>query len=425
LNKKTLIIIISSFVVLIMLSGVIFLGIASIGGQAHNRPAMAQESDAKGDDTKEDSDYTYISPTPAGDSKAEDSSSDLITEEAAKPFVPATELDLDPSSITVFVNKEYALPKDYKPEQLITPDVIFNLVSYDERTLMRPEAAHALEKLFNNAKLQGIILYGVSAYRSYERQYTIFTDNIAKKGKDYTLRYSAVPGTSEHQTGLSIDVSAKSENFNLDDNFASSPEGKWLADNAYKYGYIIRYPKGNEDITGYAFEPWHIRYVGEELANYLYTNKLTLEEYYQYTPSPDFSFETKYADIINYVPPVVTKPPVVSGPPKKGDDKVTGKDGKVKDNGEEIPPVVSPTVTPSGKGPKVTKAPENEEEGTVTEIPAEPTITPNAEEPGSSEEEQGSTPEEGNDATQDPGSETPGSNNGVTPTPAVPPTEAP
>ena len=237
-------------------------------------------------------------------------SAGTIMQQDETSFLPAAEMDLEPSSITVFVNKEYALPKDYKPEQLVTPDVVFNLTVYDERTLMRPEAAKALEELFQSAKQQGIVLYGVSAYRSYSRQYTIFTNNIVKKGKTYTLRYSAVPGTSEHQTGLAIDVSAKSQGFNLNEDFASSPEGKWLAANAHNYGYIIRYPKGNEEITGYAYEPWHIRYIGNDLANYLYTNGLTLEEYYHYTPSPDFDFEAKYAALINYTPPVATKAPV-------------------------------------------------------------------------------------------------------------------
>ena len=104
------------------------------------------------------------------------------------------------------------------------------------------------------------------------------------KGADYTNRYSAKPGYSEHQTGLSIDVSASSIGNRLSESFGSTDEGIWLAAHAHEYGFIIRYPKDKASITGYAYEPWHIRYVGIELATYLYENNLTLEEYYNYTP---------------------------------------------------------------------------------------------------------------------------------------------
>jgi D-alanyl-D-alanine carboxypeptidase len=424
LNKRSLAIIISSFVVLIMLSGVIFLGITSIGGEAKHRPAMAKETGAYDrvdndiSNTIEESDYTYIPATPA-DGKAEEStSSNYITESPEEAFIPASEMDLDPSSITVFINKEYALPKDYKPEQLVTPNVVFNLTVYDERTLMRPEAAKALESLFEEAKQQGVILYGVSAYRSYERQYTIFTNNIVKKGKEYTLRYSAVPGTSEHQTGLAIDVSAKSQNFKLNDRFADSPEGKWLAQNAHKYGYIIRYPKGDEAITGYAYEPWHIRYVGEALANYLYTNALTLEEYYHYTPSPDFDFEAKYAHIINYAPPTVTEAPILSEAPletedpEEEDNNLIDEDEEKIDTDKEKPPKASPTVEPTDSTAP-TDAPEEDEDTTTdtNDIPYE-------DEQGQTEEEPDPT-----DAPLDSSQES--DDQAVSPTPLMIPTPTP
>ena len=229
----------------------------------------------------------------------------IVTE---PPFVPSTELDLDPKSITVFVNKEYALEKNFVPDDLVMPKILFDTPYYEERKLMRSEAAKALEDLFNAAAKEGYILYGISGYRSYERQKKIFLNNIVTKGKNHTLKYSAVPGTSEHQTGLAIDVSTKELKFRLITRFASTKEGKWLAENAHKYGYIIRYPKDKTEITGYAYEPWHIRYVGKGLANYLYTNQLTLDEYYQYTPSEGFDFESLYADLINYVPPVEELP---------------------------------------------------------------------------------------------------------------------
>lgn len=254
-------------------------------------------------------DYTYIPPALEG--AEEHMGSELMDNDKAisTPFVPATEMDLEPESITVFVNKEYNLPKDYVPKNMVVPNVLFNHSYADERQKMRSEAASALEDLFKAAKKEGLNLYGISAYRSYDRQRKIFLNNIVKKGKYHTLRYSAVPGTSEHQTGLSIDVSTKALRFRLINRFANTAEGKWLADNAHHYGYIIRYPKDKYEITGYAYEPWHIRYVGQDLADYLYTNDLTLDEYYNYVPSKDFNFELEYASLINYAPPVVTTIP--------------------------------------------------------------------------------------------------------------------
>lgn len=266
--------------------------------------------------------YTYIPPVFEYDDNNSNEDVPSMNESIPTeiPWTPATEMDLEPSSITVFVNKEYALPKDYVPEDLIIPDVLFDITGFDERKLLRMDAAIALEQLFTAASADGYTLYGVSGYRSYTRQETIFKDNIVKKGKKHTLKYSAVPGTSEHQTGLSIDVSTKEMKFRLVTTFANSPEGKWLADHAHYFGYIVRYPKNRSKVTGYAYEPWHIRYVGKDLANYLYMNDLTLEEYYNYTPGEDFDFEETYAELINYVPPVTPTPtPDVTPLPVEGD----------------------------------------------------------------------------------------------------------
>jgi D-alanyl-D-alanine carboxypeptidase len=416
LNKKILVIIMSSVVVLTVISGVVFIKITRADGAAYGGYDIAQAVELTPDmDSSEasdnNSDYTYIPPTPVEENILDELASfDLKDEE---PFIPATEMDLDPTSITVFVNKEYDLPKDYKPENMVTPDVVFNLITYDERTLMRPEAAVALEKLFNAAKRDGIILYGISGFRSYERQYKIFTNNIVNKGKKYTLRYSAVPGTSEHQTGLAIDVSAKSLDYKLSSNFASSPEGLWLAENAHNYGYIIRYPEGNEKITGYAFEPWHIRYLGKGLATYLYTNELTLEEYYHYSPSPDFDFETLYADIINYIPPVI------SGIPIEGEGVIIGENGEIID-GEADGDL--PEDIPGEEGS------EDGSEGEDTLPDGDITGTPIEEVPGEQEQPADETVTEDEDedpATQDPDNEIPNEDGIISPTPTPTPTLSP
>lgn len=186
----------------------------------------------------------------------------------------------NPEAIDVLVNKEYSLPKDYIPKDLTKPNILFPFEYDDEKKLMRKEAASAIEQLFQDASKKNLRLYGISGYRSYARQKTIYDTNVATRGEEETNRFSAKPGHSEHQTGLAMDVSTPSIDFHLDQGFASTPEGKWLAKHAYQYGFIIRYPKDKSDITGYAYEPWHLRYVGIPLAEKLYEENLTLEEYY-------------------------------------------------------------------------------------------------------------------------------------------------
>lgn len=199
------------------------------------------------------------------------------------------EIDITPDSYTVLVNKEYSLPEDYVPNDLVVPDILFYMNYYDAKKLMRQDAATALEQLFQAAENAGLSLYAISGYRSYQRQEEIYNNNIETKGLEATNSVSAMPGHSEHQTGLAMDVSTSSIHNQLEEVFAGTPEGKWLVDNAHLYGYILRYPKNKSSITGYAYEPWHIRYVGIPLATYLHDNDLTLEEYYHYTSNNDLS----------------------------------------------------------------------------------------------------------------------------------------
>jgi len=192
-------------------------------------------------------------------------------------------LDTDPDSISVFVNKEYTLPESYVPDNLVVPEVNFFGNNSNGKNMLRKEAADALEKMFNDASEEGISLYGVSGYRSYARQKQIYEKNVRLRGSKSTNKVSASPGHSEHQTGLAIDISSKSLGDNLTKEFANTPEGKWVAKNCYQYGFIVRYPKGAEKITGYSYEPWHIRYVGTELSEYIYNEDITLEEYFGYS----------------------------------------------------------------------------------------------------------------------------------------------
>ena len=222
-------------------------------------------------------------------------------------------LDTIPSSTTVLVNRKYLLPSTYIPKNLVVPNVDFNFSYVNDKRKMRKIAANALEKLFAAAKKDGVELYGISGYRSYARQKEIYDRNVAIRGKAATDAVSAMPGSSEHQTGLTIDVSAKSVGYRLDQSFGDTKEGKWLAKHCHEYGFIIRYPYGKEKITGYSYEPWHIRYVGISIAGYLYKNDLTLEEYYGVTMEnekvPENSVDVEDPDSVVYATPKPTKKP--------------------------------------------------------------------------------------------------------------------
>ena len=215
------------------------------------------------------------------------------------PVAPVT-VNTDITTDTFLVNRDYPLSASYAPTDLVIPDIKFSFMDQtaDKRKL-RKVAAEALEELCNTALAEAeLTIYGVSGYRSYDRQYDIYGGNIIKKGIRHTNLYSAAPGTSEHQTGLAIDVSCASIGYALENRFAETPEGIWLTENCWRFGFILRYPKEKESITGYAYEPWHIRYVGVPLAYYLYTNNLTLEEYYG-TPSSQTLAELKDKPLID------------------------------------------------------------------------------------------------------------------------------
>lgn len=158
----------------------------------------------------------------------------------------------------LIANKTYSLPSDYNPGVDST-------------------AKGALNKMIAAAKKDGITLTIVSGFRSYSTQKSIYNNYVSRDGKAEADRYSARPGYSEHQTGLAFDMNSLSQSFE------NTPEGKWLAANCYKYGFIIRYQKSKESITGYMYEPWHVRYLGTELAEKVYDSGLCLEEYFGIT----------------------------------------------------------------------------------------------------------------------------------------------
>ncbi|MDF2676998.1 MAG: family metallopeptidase, partial [Bacillota bacterium] len=185
------------------------------------------------------------------------------------------------SDLEVVVNKKRYLPEDYVPEDLVPLDDLPTVLENPEINQLRKVAHDALKLLFDSAKEDGYELKARSGYRSYNTQSSLYKSYVASNGQEAADKYSAKPGQSEHQTGLAIDITAASMNFQLDDTFENTEEGKWVKDNAHKYGFIVRYPKGKESITGYSFEPWHLRYVGVELAKEVFESGFTLEEYFE------------------------------------------------------------------------------------------------------------------------------------------------
>ncbi len=189
----------------------------------------------------------------------------------------ALKQDLD-KGLFILVNKQNPVDSSYKPDDL-TEVKYFASDRLPAGRVMRAEAADAFNQLSEAAAKEGYEIVVTTAYRSYDFQSNLYNSYVKTHGKQEADTFSAQPGKSEHQTGLSADVSSPSVNYQLTRDYIKTPEGKWLNDNAYKFGFIIRFPDGKEDITGYVYEPWHIRYVGKTAAKEIFDKGLTLEEY--------------------------------------------------------------------------------------------------------------------------------------------------
>lgn len=192
-----------------------------------------------------------------------------------KEFYTNIENIADPGSSVVLVNKYRQLGSDYIPGDLEVIVPCFNAGGL----MLRHDARQAFEFMCREAFEQGISLQAISTFRSFVYQNKVY---FSKMSKELSLeeyqrerdKVSARPGHSEHQTGLAVDIN------DLEQTFESTPEGKWLAVNSHRYGFLLRYPKGKEWITGYDYEPWHFRYLGKDLAEAVYQSKLTYDEYW-------------------------------------------------------------------------------------------------------------------------------------------------
>lgn len=186
----------------------------------------------------------------------------------------------DSSSLWVIANKKHPLSKGYAPTKLVVPDVPLRLEPTAEQMQVSSVIKLPLETMFAAAKKDGIQLKLSSGYRSEALQTSLYNAYVAKDGQAAADTYSARPGTSEHQTGLAADIIPIGPSCHLEVCFADTAEGKWLATHAHEYGFIIRYLKDKQAETTYMYEPWHIRYVGNDLASELYKNNQTMEAFF-------------------------------------------------------------------------------------------------------------------------------------------------
>lgn len=194
----------------------------------------------------------------------------------------------NPESLWVIVNKRRALPSNYKPKNLVVPAIALRSSQSSEEMHLRNDTSRALEQMAAAAKREGITLMLASGYRSYNLQTVVYNNEVMNYGQAKADSESARPGHSEHQTGLSADLAAVGQGCLISQCFADTPAGKWLAENSYKYGFIIRYPNGAKAKVGYEFEPWHVRYLGRPLASEVHKSGQTLEEYFGLPPAPTY-----------------------------------------------------------------------------------------------------------------------------------------
>jgi zinc D-Ala-D-Ala carboxypeptidase len=180
-----------------------------------------------------------------------------------RKYIDGQELPKEPTYIKdiLIANKQYPLPSTYSPGE-------------------SKEARAAFNEMAAAAKLDGFELIAFSTYRSYDYQTGLYERYVERDGSKAADRYSARPGYSEHQTGLAFDIGeVNNEQYYASEEFGETEAGKWVAANAYRFGFIMRYPEGKEKITGYMHESWHFRYVGIEVAEEIYKQNISLEEY--------------------------------------------------------------------------------------------------------------------------------------------------
>ena len=225
---------------------------------------------------------TQTAPTPRG------SSTTPSVADQPQPFNKTLYSTSEADSIWVVINKKRILADGYVPVDLINPNVPLRLVKTSEEMLVRKTTATAMESMFQVASKDGVTLMLASGYRSQSLQKVVYNGFVQRDGQAAADRASARPGHSEHQTGLAFDVEPASRTCEIQECFADTPEGKWVALHAYDYGFILRYGKDQETLTGYEYEPWHLRFVGVDLAKEMQQAHQTLEQFFDLPAAPNY-----------------------------------------------------------------------------------------------------------------------------------------
>jgi D-alanyl-D-alanine carboxypeptidase len=213
----------------------------------------------------------------------------------AKPLTTSFGIDKtlysikEADSIWTIVNKGRVLQDGFQPPALIVPNVKLRLTPTDDQMHVRSTTASAMEKMFTAAATNNVNLMLASGFRSQEYQRSLYATYVAQQGVAGADRSSARPGHSEHQTGLAFDIEPANKKCELDACFGDTVEGKWVSAHAAEYGFIVRYGKDQEQLTGYEYEPWHLRYVGKDLAKVLYEKHLTMEQFFGLQPSLSYN----------------------------------------------------------------------------------------------------------------------------------------
>jgi len=189
------------------------------------------------------------------------------------PFYENATVIENPYELLVLVNKYHHLPAVHKQYNLVNMDRKYT-VNDGKQYLLSAVAYEKYVQMADAARIDGLSMRVISAYRTEDYQRNLYNNKVRTTGKINADNYSARPGSSEHQTGLAVDISSTRGTFEY------TPEFKWLQQHAHEYGFILRYPKGKEWITGYSYEPWHYRYVGADAAKVIYEEGITYEEYY-------------------------------------------------------------------------------------------------------------------------------------------------
>ncbi len=223
-------------------------------------------------------------PSPTAEPASEPVSTVEPTEEPVIEETPEPTMDpsvfTDTNSLLVVANKKHRLPEGYVPPDLVTPEI-----SQVQACTMRAPAAEAIKAMAEAAAADGVTLKISSAYRGEDYQRQLYNGYSASYGTATADTISSRPGYSDHQTGLAADFveqDGSMNGINFNQNFENTDSGIWLRDHAHEYGFIMRYPKGKQDITGYAYEPWHFRYIGVDYATAIYETDVfcSFEEYF-------------------------------------------------------------------------------------------------------------------------------------------------